>query len=94
MFREDINGLRAFAVISVVIFHFYPIDIVASTSFAIYFIHPFIPATILMLKIECLKLNSWFVFILFITLVTVFCVFIAIFTKKLLPKYSKYITGY
>jgi hypothetical protein len=74
--------------------HFYPIDIVASTSFAIYFIHPFIPATILMLKIEYLKLNSWFVFILFITLVTVFCVFIAIFTKKILPKYSKYIIGY
>ena len=66
----------------------------AATSFAAFFIHPFILWFLNTLHLNFLHVNSWAVYVFFVGTITVTCVLIAKFTKKVLPKYSRYLTGY
>ena len=70
------------------------IHAVASTSFALYFIHPYILWVLFKLDLELLKVDSWFFLVFFVLTLTSFCVLIAKTIKKMAPKYSRYIIGY
>ncbi|MGS0525955.1 acyltransferase family protein [Zobellia nedashkovskayae] len=72
------------------------LSILASTSFAIYFLHGYVLQLIIVLKTKfhILVAYPWVTyFILWATVI--FCsISLAVLLKKLAPKYSKYITGY
>ncbi len=71
-------------------------QLLASTSFAVFFLHPYL------LRILNTIITSsgfqipapWIVFFLLILIILVACVFIALITKRFLPRYSRYLIGY
>jgi surface polysaccharide O-acyltransferase-like enzyme len=67
---------------------------IASTSFTIFFIHPFILLILSKFKFDFLKQDSWIVFIIFVAVLTASCVLIAKLFKKLFPQSSRYLIGY
>jgi len=70
------------------------IHTLAATSFTAFFIHPFILWFVVKMNFDYLHVNSWAIFILFVCCISGVCIFFAKFAKKILPKYSRYITGY
>jgi hypothetical protein len=66
----------------------------AATSFTAFFIHPFILWFLHRLNLEFMIVNSWFIYVLFVAAISVICILIAKLTKKIIPKYSRYIIGY
>lgn len=72
------------------------ISLLASTSFAIYFIHGYIlqSLTLLKSKFEITITYSWVSYFLIWGILIIFSIFLALALKKLSPKYSKYITGF
>jgi len=70
------------------------IHAVASTSFTAFFIHPFVILVLNNINLPFLKLDSWALLAAFVTATISFCVLIAKTTKKIAPKYSKFIIGY
>lgn len=70
------------------------INTLAATSFALYFIHPFIIWFVMKLNLDFLLVNSWVAYALFVSFITFLSVIIAKITKIMLPKYSRYIFGY
>lgn len=72
------------------------VQLIASTSFAIYFLHPFL--LIAFAKVcAFLGINfspSLLIYPFFITFIIGLCVIMALLLKKILPKYSRYIIGY
>ncbi|MBT8185484.1 MAG: acyltransferase [Eudoraea sp.] len=72
------------------------INILAATSFVIYFVHGYFIQILLRLKVYLGASFShpWEVFIILLISLLVMGALVAIFIKYLLPKYSKYLTGY
>jgi surface polysaccharide O-acyltransferase-like enzyme len=70
------------------------LKVVADTSFAIFFIHPFFMVAFGARNIEYSGVYSWLVWLALIVVVVSACVAIALALKKITPKYSRYITGY
>jgi surface polysaccharide O-acyltransferase-like enzyme len=70
------------------------IQIIAETSFALFFIHPIILNIISLLGIDLLRVDSWFIYFIFVIAVTLTCVLAAKLCKRVLRKYSKYLIGY
>lgn len=75
------------------------ISVLASTSFTVFFLHPFIIWGITKIKtssvIDFLSSNyPWLLLFLSTFIVILICVAIAICVKRLLPKYSRYLIGY
>lgn len=72
------------------------VNILASTSFVIYFVHGYFIQIILRLKVY-LGINfshPWEAFIIILISFLVLGAIIALGIKKLVPKYSQYLTGY
>lgn len=67
---------------------------IASTSFTAFFIHPFILWFLKKFGFNFMLINSWATYALFVGTISVACILIAKFAKKVLPKYSRYIIGY
>jgi hypothetical protein len=71
------------------------IDKLAATSFAIFFIHPILIWTTFHSPIlDALRANSWFVYVILVSLVIFICMSIALIIKKITPEKSRYIVGY
>ncbi|WP_199774423.1 acyltransferase family protein [Pseudoalteromonas sp. T1lg76] len=70
------------------------IHAVASTSFTAFFIHPFIIFFITKLELGFMAKDSWFLYFAFVLTISATCVLIAKITKKIIPKYSRFIIGY
>lgn len=70
------------------------LSLIAATSFAIFFIHPFMLVAAKYRHLTFLKQDSWLIFLFFVGFVCAFCVLIAVMVKKLMPKYSRYLIGY
>lgn len=70
------------------------LNLLASTSFAIFFIHPLIISIIYKFQVSFLGYDS-FIFLVLITLLVLFlCVIFSLTLKYLIPKHSRYIIGY
>ena len=67
---------------------------ISSTSFTIFFIHPFILWALLKFKFDFLKQDSWIVFIIFVVVLTASCIVVAKLFKKVFPQRSRYLIGY
>ena len=65
---------------------------IAATSFTIYFMH----ALLLWITLSVsFKLNgTWLLYILLVAAVVAVCVFSALVIKKIIPSYSRYLSGY
>lgn len=72
----------------------YFIHLLASTSFTIFFIHPFLIYIITNGNFIYLQGGSWFTYLAIVLIIIFISVVIAKTTRKLLPKYSRYIVGY
>lgn len=70
------------------------LHLLAASSFAVYFLHPFIIWIIKAVSHQYLKINSWVLFLALVILVILLNVFIAEVTKKMLPKHSRFLIGY
>ena len=70
------------------------IQVVADTSFAVYFIHPFILWFFNKLHVDLTVYNQWFTLIIFVLLLFIICIAIAISVKKFFPKNSRHLIGY
>ncbi|MUH38162.1 acyltransferase [Zobellia amurskyensis] len=72
------------------------LTLLASTSFAIYFLHGYVLQlfTVLKVKFHILVPYPWTTYFM-VWAALIFCsIVLAIFVKKIVPKYSRYITGY
>ncbi len=70
------------------------IHAIASTSFTVFFIHPFLIWFTVKLNLPFLNNNSWFIWCIYVVFVSLFCILVAKAFKKFIPKYSRYIIGY
>jgi len=70
------------------------ISVVASTSFTIFFIHPIILRSFAIMDLTITSQEPWLFFPLIVIMIILVCIALALVLKKLLPKYSRYITGY
>ena len=72
------------------------VNILASTSFVIYFVHGYFLQILLRLKVYSgiSFSHPWETFIVVLFSFLVMGVLVAILTKKIVPKYSQYLTGY
>lgn len=70
------------------------IHMIAATSFAAFFMHPFVLWLLQSANINFIKLDSWAVLGIFVVVLSVFCVLIAKLVKEILPKHSRYFIGY
>ena len=72
------------------------VNLVAATSFVIYFVHGYFIQILLRLKIyfQVSFSHPWETFVVILFCFIIFGVLFAIVVKKLFPKYSQYITGY
>ncbi len=77
-------------------FHSEYINYLASTSFAVFFIHPFLIRIIrnFFRIINFPNSESWIFYIFSVIFVTASCIGLAKLAKKIIPKYSRYLTGY
>ena len=82
-----------------VLFHRYEnynnklIDLIAATSFSVYFIHPFF--IVLLGKLDALTgFQSWYFFVIFVSSLIFICVVIAFIVKFYIPKYSRFFIGF
>ena len=68
----------------------------ASTSFTIFFIHPYILLVLggLQGRGYIITDESWWLFPIIIALIILFSMLVAITIRKLMPKYSRYLIGY
>ncbi|TYK64771.1 acyltransferase family protein [Colwellia echini] len=67
---------------------------VAATSFAIYFIHPYLLWGMNKFNYVLQTSHPWFVYIALVGSVVVCCICVALVMKKVTPKFSRYIIGY
>jgi surface polysaccharide O-acyltransferase-like enzyme len=67
---------------------------IASTSFTIFFMHPFILWALGKFKLDFIKQDSWVVFIIFVAVLTASCIVVAKLFKKVFPQRSRYLIGY
>ena len=65
---------------------------IADTSFAVYFMHPFV--ILFIFKLNLMKFDSWFFLFIFAFSLAVLCAFIAKLVKKVLNKKSRIFIGY
>ncbi len=72
------------------------VSILASTSFTVFFLHGYAIKSFRIVKQYInLKTNMpWIELIIYTIIIVIISVIIALFIKKIIPKYSKYITGY
>lgn len=70
------------------------IQMIAEASFALFFIHPIVLKVISRSGIDFIRVDSWFIYILFVIAVTIACVLVAKLCKRILGKYSRYLIGY
>ncbi|MEZ8195114.1 acyltransferase family protein [Vibrio cortegadensis] len=70
------------------------INVIASTSFAAFFIHPFVISIISRLNLHYIQLDSWLFFVFFVGLLLSACIIASLSVKKLIPNHSRYILGY
>lgn len=72
------------------------VNVVSSTSFVIYFVHGYLIQLVLRLKayLGIYFSYPWVAFFIILLLLVVVGALVAICIKKLVPKYSMYITGY
>jgi surface polysaccharide O-acyltransferase-like enzyme len=70
------------------------IDALASTSFGVFFIHPFVLNFLSRLNLDLLELDSWLGLSIFVAVLTLSCVLVAKLIKKTLPIHSRYFVGY
>ncbi|CAE6928207.1 Acyltransferase family [Vibrio sp. B1REV9] len=73
------------------------IELIASTSFSIYFLHIYFAWSIGILNNKVnlgVDNGSWITYLTLLVSITGICIAIACLTKKLIPKYSRYIIGY
>ncbi len=72
------------------------VSTLAATSFTVFFIHPFFLYGISKVNqlYDLYPENSWLIYVVMVVSIIFSCVFIAIFTKKILPNHSRYITGF
>lgn len=70
------------------------LQLVAETSFALFFIHPIVLKLISRLRLDLLMADSWLIYFLFFIAVTVICVLAAKLCKRVLHQNSKYLIGY
>jgi hypothetical protein len=70
------------------------VDLIAATSFTSFFIHPCILAFLSVISPNIFKFKSWLLYLISIIILLSMCVFIAKFTKLILPQHSRFITGY
>lgn len=81
-------------------YHSRYLQLLASTSFAIFFLHPIVIwwSIKLLHQIflinEYAAFNSWGIYLLFVAGVTIVCIVIAKAVKKIMPKYSQRVIGY
>jgi hypothetical protein len=69
-------------------------SILASTSFAIFFLHPVFILIIPKLFPQFLEADSWWLWAGISTFVIIFCMSAALITKKIFGRYSRYLIGY
>jgi surface polysaccharide O-acyltransferase-like enzyme len=70
------------------------ISVLASTSFAIFFIHPFINEIVRKLDIGLAEMDSWLVYLLFVVAALAFCVWVSTAAKRIFRANSRYLIGY
>ena len=72
------------------------IHYLASTSFTVFFAHPFLIHILMIVfrRMDWHLNESWIVYIFGVLFLTAACVVLAKLTKKIIPKYSRYLTGY
>lgn len=70
------------------------IDIIATTSFAAFFIHPLILFYAPRLGIRFMQFDSWLYFVFFVAALTAVCLILSMFFKKVFSKHSKFVFGY
>jgi len=70
------------------------IHILAATSFAIFFLHPFMLWEIKRTFGKFIAFNSWVAFSFYVMIIVVVCICIAQISKRLLPRYSRFLIGY
>jgi len=70
------------------------IHMLASTSFAIYFLHPHILFVLHRMPFDLFAAGSWLVFTLFVAALILLCMGLAKATRKIVPRYSRYLIGY
>lgn len=81
-------------------FHSKMIHTLASTSFAIFFLHPFVIWWIVKGLHQYFNIdqyvvfNSWIIYIFMVAAVILLCVIIAKMVRKMIPHYSRFIIGY
>ncbi|WOG27221.1 acyltransferase [Endozoicomonas sp. 8E] len=73
-----------------------PLQLLAATSFAVYFIHAYLLGVIWVLvpSKHLIQQESWLAFFGFVFLIIFISVAIASLVKKILPRHSRFITGY
>jgi surface polysaccharide O-acyltransferase-like enzyme len=69
------------------------INTLASTSFTVFFLHPFFIRYIKK-HMLFLKLDSWLIYFFLVLSISALCVIIALIIKKIIPKYSRLFIGY
>lgn len=70
------------------------IKTVAATSFTTFFIHPLLLFILYRPSFEFMRLDSWWVYSALVIVLISVSVMVAITTKKLFPKFSRYMIGY
>ncbi|WP_377109547.1 acyltransferase [Pseudoalteromonas sp. R86517] len=70
------------------------LNLLASTSFAIFFIHPIIISIVYKSQVSFSGSDSFLFLVLITLLVLFFCVVFALILRYLIPKHSRYIIGY
>tara|TARA_R110002033_G_scaffold140757_1_gene179451 strand:+ start:200 stop:1240 length:1041 start_codon:yes stop_codon:yes gene_type:complete len=70
------------------------VNVIAATSFTSFFIHPYVMAVISVINPNMFKFDSWLIYFLFVLLLLFACISIALITKKIFPRHSRYIIGY
>lgn len=73
-----------------------PLKLIASTSFAIYFLHMWMLKALsrIVVRVEAVAVSPWILYALLVAMTVALSVGIAIALKKLLQKKSRYLTGY
>lgn len=70
------------------------LHLLASTSFTIFFLHPFLIYAISKVNPDFLQHESWLMYIALVLVIVCVSIAVAVITKKIIPKYSRYFTGY
>ena len=69
---------------------------VAATSFTVFFLHPYIIWIIQKVSknISLSDYYNWMAYPVYVASILLICIYIALLTKRILPKFSRYIIGY